>query len=330
MGFRSAARPVGCVTAAVVALTACGTAGGSSGAGDDEAAATAEGELTSITVGVLPNADVAPIYLGIDQGFFEDAGLDVTLQVSQGGAAVVPAVVSGEFDFGFSNFGSILVAADQGLPLQVVAPGAFSTGEVGRDVSAVVTVPGSGVESAADLAGATVATNTLGNNFVMTVGHVVDSDGGDAGQINWVEIPWPDQTAALTEGRVDAAVLVEPFLSGALEQGVTPVVWNWAETDPDFLIASYFTTEPYAQSNPDAVEAFSSAMEESLAYAQEHPDELRATIGEYTEIAPEALEKMTLSRFDGSLDLEHLQEQAELAREYGMITGEVDVRALLP
>jgi NitT/TauT family transport system substrate-binding protein len=123
---------------------------------------------------------------------------------------------------------------------------------------------------------------------------------------------------------------VEPFLSGAIEQGVTPVVWNWAETDPDFLIASYFTTKPYAETNPDAVEAFSSAMVESLAYAQENPDELRAMIGEYTEIAPEALEVMTLSRFDGSLDLEHLQEQAELAREYGMITGDVDVSALLP
>ncbi|MFH5822843.1 ABC transporter substrate-binding protein [Georgenia sp. AZ-5] len=312
--------------AGVLVLTACGSPDGEAAGGSP----AAEGETTSITVGVLPNADVAPIYLGIDQGFFEEAGLDIELQVSQGGAAVIPAVVSGEYDFGFSNFGSILVAADQGLPLKLIAPGAFSTGEVGRDVAAVVTMPETGVDRAADLAGATVATNTLRNNFVMTVGHVVQSDGGDPNAIQWTEIPWPDQTAALVNGQVDAAVLVEPFLSGALEQGAEAVIWNWAETDPEFLIAGYFTTAPYVEENPEVAEAFTTAMEQSLAYADENPDELRAIIGEYTEIPPEALEKMTLSRFDGEIDVEHLREQSALAQEFGLIGKPVDVETLLP
>ena len=47
------------------------------GAGTDAGDEPAGEELTTIAVGVVPVVDVAPLYLGIDQGFFEEEGLDV-------------------------------------------------------------------------------------------------------------------------------------------------------------------------------------------------------------------------------------------------------------
>ncbi|MFD0472469.1 ABC transporter substrate-binding protein [Nonomuraea thailandensis] len=73
-------------------------------------------------VSVIPILDVAPVYLGDQQGFFAAEGLKLELVTAQGGAAIVPAVVSGQVDFGFSNFTSLIVAASKGLPLKVVAP----------------------------------------------------------------------------------------------------------------------------------------------------------------------------------------------------------------
>src|SRR5690625_796748 len=78
-----------------------------------------DAELTPITVGVLPIVDTAAIWLGVDEGIFEEHGLDVTLEILAGGAAVVPTVVSGEHEFGFSNSISVLQGVEQGLPLQV-------------------------------------------------------------------------------------------------------------------------------------------------------------------------------------------------------------------
>src|SRR5690606_33458225 len=106
-------------SAAVMVLAACsGTPDGGT-----EGSAPEDGELTPVTVGVIPIVDVAPIYLGVDQGFFEDEGLDVTLELAQGGAAIVPAVVSGDYQFGFSNNTSLLVGSSKGLPLKAVAAG---------------------------------------------------------------------------------------------------------------------------------------------------------------------------------------------------------------
>src|SRR5262245_8290359 len=72
---------------------------------------TASGGVTTVKVGVIPIIDVAPIYLGVSKGFFKDAGLDLKLETAQGGAAIVPGIVSGQFQFGFSNTVSLLLAS---------------------------------------------------------------------------------------------------------------------------------------------------------------------------------------------------------------------------
>src|SRR5699024_9807602 len=130
--------------------------------------------------------DTAPIWLGDAEGFFEEEGLDLTLEVAQGGAAIVPAVVSGEYQFGFSNTVSLFVAADQGLPLTMLTPGAATTGDTSEDFGAVLTLPDSEISAPADLAGKTVAVNTLNNIGDATVSEVVEQDGGDPSAVNFV------------------------------------------------------------------------------------------------------------------------------------------------
>lgn len=308
---------------AALALAACSA--------DSETPSEGEsGELTPVTVGVIPIVDVAPIYLGVDQGFFEEEGLDVTLELAQGGAAIVPAVMSGDYQFGFSNVTSLLVASHEGLPLKIVAPGNLTTGEVGKDFAAVVTAPDSGIESAADLAGKTVAVNTLNNIGDTTVRKVVDAAGGDPAAVEFVEMAFPDMPAAVTEGQVDAAWILEPHLTRALQAGAEPVAWNFAETDPNLLIAAYFTSEQQIAQDPETVEAFTTALKRSLEFAEENPDETRAILDSYTEIDPAVKEAMVMPRFTPDLSEDQLQLLADLGQQYGMFSEPVDVSVLLP
>ena len=90
--------------ASVLGLSACGSGSPSStGAGTASGAAAENAGLTKVTVGVIPIVDCAPIYLGDKKGFFKEEGLQLDIQTATGGAAIVPGVVSGSFDFAFSN-----------------------------------------------------------------------------------------------------------------------------------------------------------------------------------------------------------------------------------
>jgi NitT/TauT family transport system substrate-binding protein len=313
-------------TAVTLVLAACG---GPSDAGP-EGGSPADGELTPVTVGVIPIVDVAPIYLGVQEGFFEDRGLDVTLELAQGGAAIVPAVVSGEYQFGFSNVTSLLVASSQGLPLKAVAAGNFTTGTPGEDFGAIVVPEDSDVEDAADLAGKTVAVNTLNNIGDTTIRKVVADAGGDPAAVEFVEMGFPDMPAAVAGNQVDAAWVVEPHLTTALQQGARFVASNFAETDPELMIAAYFTSEQKIAEDPETVEAFTAAMEESLTYAEEHADETRAVLDTYTEIDPAVKEAMVMPRFAPDLEEHSFQVLADLGMEYGMFEEPVDVSQLLP
>ena len=90
---------------AVLLLSACG---------DDGDAATpspqGDGEVRQVTVGMLPIMPTAALHAGIEQGFFEDHGIELTIETGQGGAALLPAVMSGQLQFATSNPVSLLQA----------------------------------------------------------------------------------------------------------------------------------------------------------------------------------------------------------------------------
>ncbi|WP_320416860.1 ABC transporter substrate-binding protein [Arthrobacter jinronghuae] len=313
---------------AVLALAACGS-GSPSGEAEDTGEAGG-GELTQVTVGVIPIVDVAPIYLGVQEGFFEEEGLELELQPAQGGAAIVPAVMSGSMDFGFSNISSMLVAKSKGLDVQVVAAGAASTGEDGADFGGILVNPDAGIETAADLAGKKVAVNTLNNINDTTVRASVRKAGGDPSGIEFVELAFPDMQAALERGQVDAIQVVEPFLTGGQNAGSTPIASNYVDTAEDLTVAGYFTTSAKAEDDAETVEKFTAAMNKSLEYAEENPDAVREVLLTYTKIDAETAKALTLPSFTTEINRAGVETLAELSLSDGLISEEPKLDELLP
>ncbi|MCC3652139.1 ABC transporter substrate-binding protein [Streptomyces sp. S07_1.15] len=309
--------------ATAVALAGCGS---SASSGDD--AEAGDGGTAQVKVGVIPILDVAPIYLGDKQGFFKDRGIDLTLESGQGGAAIVPGVVSGQFQFGFSNVTSLMVAHSKGVPIQSIANGVASTGKDGADFGGVAVAKDSKLTSAEDLAGKKVAVNTLKNIGDTTVRESVRKAGGDAGDIEFTELAFDQMPAALSEGRVDAAWLVEPALSIAKAQGARVIASNFVDTAPDLTVATYFTSAKLAQENPELVKKFGEAMNESLRYADEHPDEVRDILATYTKIDAKLAKSLTLPRWPTEANRASIEKLAELGKKDGVFTKAPDLDAL--
>ncbi len=283
-----------------------------------------------ISVAVIPIADCAPIYLGKAKGFFAKQNLDVELSTQGGGAAIIPGVLSGQLQFGFSNVPSLLIAQTKGLQFIGIAPGASSSGERGHDFSAIIAPGDSPIKNAKDLEGKTVAVNNLNNIGDTSVRAGVRAAGGDPKKVKFIEVPFPDMPAAIADHRIEAGWVVEPFLTIALSRGAKVVDWNLVDVAPKMMIAVYFTSAKYAKYNPDMVKRFKAATTESLAYAESHTDEVRQIIPTYTRITPEIAAKITLPKWPTEMNRQSTQAIADLALDDGLITKKADVGALLP
>ncbi|GAA3549863.1 ABC transporter substrate-binding protein [Nonomuraea rosea] len=312
--------------ASVLLLTACG--GGQTPSTSPGTSSSAG--ATTVKVSVIPIIDVAPIYLGDQQGFFAEEGLKLELVSAQGGAAIVPAVVSGQVEFGFSNFTSLIIAKSKGLPLKVVAPGAASTGIQGKDFGGVVVKADSPLKTAADLAGKRVAVNTLNNINDTTVRASIRAAGGDAKNVTFTELAFPDMLAALDKGNVDAVQVVEPFLATAKKNGDRVIASNYVDTAPDLTIAGYFTSQQTATAKPDLVKRFTSAMQKSLKYATDNPDAVRKVLLTYTKIDPALTGSLTLPTYPAEINSASLATLSKLALQDGLIQTAPDLSGLLP
>ncbi|MFJ8591423.1 ABC transporter substrate-binding protein [Streptomyces sp. NPDC093598] len=316
---------VGLVAWSVLAtVTACGSSGPG---GEGEAGPSGP---TTVKVGVVPVLDVAPLYLGEKQGFYADRGLELELSPAQGGAAIVPGVVSGQFQFGFSNTTSLLVARSKNMPVKAVANGAASTGKGGADFAAITVRKGSPLTSAKQLEGKKAAVNTLSNICDTSIKESVRKDGGDPSKVEFVEMPFDQMPAALDGGQVDAACTPEPALATVKAAGGKEIASNFYDVSPDLTVAMYFTSQRFADKNPELVKKFQEATAESLKYADSHPDEVRQILTTYTKIPTTLLEKLTLPRYPAEPDRPSIERLAELGERDGLFEKAPDLDELLP
>ncbi|GAA1124422.1 ABC transporter substrate-binding protein [Citricoccus alkalitolerans] len=322
--FTRRVRAMAVTAAALFALTACGSGSPSEGTGEGSAPPSdggsgAAGELTPIEVGVIPIVDVASIYLGVEEGIFEKHGLDVTLTLAQGGAAIVPAVQSGQMDFGFSNVASLIIGRDAGLPLKIVATGPQSTGNGEDDAAGIMVSADSDIQAVEDLEGKRVAVNTLNNINHATAYEGIKQAGGNVETVDFVEVGFPDMQAQLEAGNVDAITAVEPFVTMAEQGGARNVYGFFAEPVQDLSVSGYFTTDQMMEQEPELVGQFTEAMKESQQYATDHPDEAKAVLSSYTSIDPETVEELTMPKFPQLHNVASLERMAEILLEMSLI-----------
>ena len=305
-----------------LALAACGGGDEETPAedGGSQAGGSSPAEMVTVEVGVIPVIDVAVLYLGQEQGFFEDRGITLNFNTGQGGAALVPSVVNGEYDFAFSNVISILQAREQGLPLQIIAPSAASTGDPDFGINSLMAIDPA-IEDAGDLVGKTVGVNTLNNLSELMVNVAVEAAGGDPEQVRLAELPFPDQVTALASGDIDAFVCAEPFCSLAEAEGARVIANPYNDLAPGEQIAAsvYFSTEMAIQEDPELFQNLQEAIQESQAYAAENPDEIRAQLPNYTQLSPELIETVRLPEFKSSLEPDELGPMADAAVQFGIV-----------
>jgi NitT/TauT family transport system substrate-binding protein len=305
-------------------LCSCGSSGdASSGRGLSSASPT--------SVQVAETAGIPSSFLGYgkSQGFFSKRGLDLKIDTSVGGAAVVPAITSGNIQFGGSNITSVLLASSKGLPLAVVAGGTYATQTPKEDFSAVLVGPNSPITSPSDLAGKTIAVNTLRSIGDITIKASLEKQGVDVTDIKFLETGFPEMLPLLAKGDVDAVWEIEPFVTIGRTQGFRPVLWPYVAAQPGLMVGSYITSKDYLADHADVVRAFRAGVAETAKSIASDPAAFRAAIPSLAKTSPEVAKKLVLPQWNGAVDVDSLTWMAGEMKKYGLVDKGVDVNAVV-
>jgi NitT/TauT family transport system substrate-binding protein len=301
---------------------------GLAGCGGGDEPKTARG-VTAIKVGDVDGAPASFLKFGVQKGLFAKYNLNLTVIPQQGGAAIIPGLVSGDLQFGGSNVVSMLLARDRGLKVQIVAPGTAVGTRPEEDFSAVVVPGDSPITKAADLSGQSVAVNTLKNVNEVVLKSYLESQGVDPTTLKFTELGFADMLPALAQHRVAAALVIEPFATLAQSQGDRVLVHPYVAAKPNLAVGTYSATESYVDKHKPIVESFREGCADTAAYITAHPDEYRAALPQIAGVKAELAPKVAIPVWRPTVDAESLDFFAGQMVRYGLVKTKPDVKAAL-
>jgi len=316
--MRTRTRIGAAVTAVALLAAGCG--------GPEEAPAASDApELTELSVADTTGAPLYFLSYGAQRGFFEDAGLDLEITPSTGGATAIPQVVDGTLDVAGSNVVSVILGVAEGLPLRMIAGGTSTSEDPEQDFSGLVVPADSPATGIADLAGQRIAVNGLRNINAIALGSLLEEAGLPFDDAQFVEVAFPDMITAVQRGDVAAALLIEPFLTIAEHQGLRIVGRPYSDLRPGLQIGTYVVSEQFAAAEPDAVEAFQEGVQATADAIRADPDAFRAALPELGDVSTELADKVRINLWRGATDRGSLELIEDLMVRYRLIDAPVDL-----
>ncbi len=275
-----------------------------------------------------PDDDVSAVLYAIDTGMFRKAGLDVTIERGNSGAAIAAAVVGGAIDLGKSSVVSLISAHQRGLPIVLVAGAAVYRSD--RPVVAMIAAKDGPVATAKDVPGKTIAVPALNDLYAIANAAFVDAVGGSYKDIKYVELPSAASPAAVLARRVDAVTLTTPALVSAMDTGNFRIVgYPFSAIAKRFVQAAWFTTRDFANRNFDAVATFRHVVGESAAIINATPSKSAGVLAAFSHEDTAMIARMPRATAVGPIDHRLLQPPIDAAFKYGSIPASFDARDML-
>lgn len=224
------------------------------------ACAAQGGEVKSLRIAVLPVLDTLPLYVAQQEGFFEEAGIQVELVPVNSAPERDQLMQAGQIDGMLNELVSTILYNQDETRVQVVRFARTATSEY--PLFRILASPGSGIQQPADLRNVPVAVSD-GTIIEYTTERLLQDAGLGNDEIEKVSIPKiPDRMALLISGEIAAANLPDPVASLALLNGCTLVVDDTVFPEISFSVYS-FSLESLQQ-KPEAVQSFLQAIEKAV------------------------------------------------------------------
>ena len=207
--------------------------------------------------------DTTIILFGDEKGFFKEAGIDLDIVYTDGGADAQQAVISGSMDIAYSTGTlGVITAWTKGAPLVIAA--AASTGS--SDLQFFVKKD-SPIKSAKDMDGKSAGFSRPGSSSNLVLQKIMDGAGVKAKLV-----PTGGSAATLTavmSGQVDAGWIIPPMHSDKVASGEIRIVFtgNQAPGIDGQTVRVHAANAQWVQKNPDLAKRFLAANQKTIDWA---------------------------------------------------------------
>lgn len=236
-------------------------------------------DLTEVTLNeVAHSIFYAPQYVAIEEGYFKEEGLDLTLVTGFGADKVMTAVLSGEAEIGFMGAEASVYAYQEGANDPVVNF-AQLTQRAGNFLVAREEMPDFKWE---DLKGKKVLGGRKGGMPEMVFEYILKKNGLDPKKDLEIDqsIDFGSTAAAFTgENSADYTVEFEPSATALEKEGAGRVVASLGVDSGYVPYTSYSAKTSFMEEHPEVLQKFTNALQRGMDYVQTHtPEEIAEVI----------------------------------------------------
>jgi len=220
------------------------------------------------------------------QGFYKDAGLDVTIVQGNGSGNTAQLVASGRSQLAYADAVAVSQLIAKGAPMKIVATVYQS------NPNAVMSLKKANIKSVKDLAGKKVGVPS-GSSQTTMLPLLLKSNNLKEADINMIDMPVASMVPALLQGQVDAVLgSIDAYQIQAEAQGAQLDNYRFADYGVPTVSTSIFANETFIKDNPDLIRKFIAASLKGWSFALDNPEK---AVKDLKSVFPEMNEKLAAS-----------------------------------
>jgi NitT/TauT family transport system substrate-binding protein len=241
-------------------------------------------EPVMLRLALLPILDALPIYVAQEEGYFQEAGINVQFIPANSANERDQIMAAGQADGIINDLVSVMLYDRDQVQIQVVCFAQVATKE--NPMFRIVTSAQSGIQSVADLKDVEIGISQSSVIEYVT-DRLLESEGIPDNQIQTIAVPKiPDRLALLANNGLKAATLPEPFSSQAMLDGGIDILDDSSHPQYGNSVISF--RKSVIDSDPQAVKAFLEAVQKAVSAINANPQGWSAVLSKYN-LLPDAL-----------------------------------------
>ena len=227
-----------------------------------------------------PNAGFAA---ALAEGYYQDAGLDVTIVQGNGSGNTAQLVANGRSQLAYADAVAVAQLIAKGAPMKIVSTIYQS------NPNAVMSLKKAGIKSVKDLAGKKVGVPS-GSSQTTMLPLLLKSNNLKESDVNMIDMPVASMVPALLQGQVDAVLgSIDAYQIQAESQGAQLDIYRFADYGVPTVSTSIFASNGYLKEHPDVVRKFIAASLKGWSFALDNPAK---AVQDIKKVFPEVNEKL--------------------------------------